>query len=592
MAAILTPMLLHLILGFGCHGAGNDDSGAVDSGPAPGDAVALGPEILCADPEASFDRFTEEGLSRGLDLDLRTDDTRFRADTGGSQGTLAAEDLDGDGDVDLAFVQWLSPANGEGPILWVHVMENDGTGHFSEVFEEYRNYEQQPGWDINSEILNHALVDLTGDALPDLLLVGTDQLLLLVNSSRPTPAHFGGLSFAIPKTIWQHKEKGTVNLTQTVAVGDVDGDGLLDILVPGNQQGGAANGELPSPVIDRLLRNRGLPVNSSMMEEIATLTPAGDPGYSLAAAMTDRDGDGDLDLLILSELPAGSNAADVPATAFFRNDGLGGDGMPLLTNDAPQLHADLAMAGMGISVHDLNGDGDLDYCLSDIGPARCLISDGQGAYFDSGVAMGLFPDTPAETGNWVTWSLELEDFDADGMLDAAIAAGRLSPEGDTTLMPNAIWQGVASDLTTGGFEDRTAMLGFGDTTDHYGMAATDLDGDGFLDLILAPRDGRPKLWMNRCSDAHWAEIRLEGTGFNRQALGARVEIDAGGRTWTREIHALRSFGQAPPRVHLGLGTIDRIDELRVRWADGSRSVAHDLPTRRTLTLRHPAWTAP
>jgi hypothetical protein len=572
-------MPFHLLLTLGCHGTAPDDTG-----PAPEATVVMGPEITCASPVESFDRFSEEAAARGLDLDLTSDDDRFRADTGGGHGTLAAEDLDRDGDVDLVFVQWLVPSTGMPPVLWIHAMENDGSGHFTEVFGEHQNLIYEPGWHLNTDLFNHSLVDLTGDALPDLLLVGTDHILILEN--------MGGLQFDTPSTIWEPHGDGTVNLTQTMAVGDVDGDGLLDILLPGNHQGGEYEGPFPYPVVDRLLLNQGPPWEKGMLLEVAALMPGDEPGHSLAAAMTDRDADGDLDLLVLSELPAGAGDGDVPPTAFYQNDGPDGEGGLRLTNVAPEIYADLEIAGMGITIHDLNGDGSLDYCLSNIGPIRCLTSDGQGAYFDSGVAMGLTPQLPDDLNNWVAWSLEMEDLDADGILDAAITAGKLSSTGDPTPMADAIWQGVTPGVTEGHFVERTVELGFGSTEDHYGMAATDLDGDGFLDLVMASRDGPPALWMNSCGDGHWTEIRLEGTGFNRQALGARIDVRAGGRSWSREIHALRSFGQSPPRVHVGLGEIDLIDELRISWPGGATSVAHDLPTRRTLTLRHPDWTAP
>ena len=547
--------------------------------------LTMGPEIRCTSPVEGFSRFSEEGLARGLNLDLHTDDPAYSDTEWVSPGTVNAEDIDGDGDIDLVFWQWLVPADGQGPVLWLHTMQNDGTGHFTERFQELKNYTQEPSWHLNDDLLNSSLVDMNGDSRPDLLMVGLTHVLFVPNA--------GDAQWGAPQTIWDPTLEGPHKLTQSMALGDIDGDGDLDVFVPGNQDGHTEEGNVPAPVIDHLLRNPGTPDSTHMLETIATLTPAGEPGYSRAAMMTDRDGDGDLDLLVLSEHPPDLEPTQVPATAFYRNDGLDADGVPSLINDAPSIQADLALSGKGIASRDLNEDGTLDHCVSDMGAIRCLMSSGRGTYDELAGSMGLVASPQIGEAEWVTWSLELEDFDADGLIDAALTAGHPSPAGEgSSGLPDAIWQGTDPGADGLRFVERTEEVGFGGNTDHYGMAAADVDGDGFLDLIQASRDGRPSLWMNSCSDGHWTEIRLEGTGLNRQAIGARIDLFAKDRSWSREIHALRGSGQSPSRVHVGLGQIDLIDELRVTWPDGSVSIVHELPTRRTLTLRHPQWTAP
>jgi hypothetical protein len=57
----------------------------------------------------------------------------------------------------------------------------------------------------------------------------------------------------------------------------------------------------------------------------------------------------------------------------------------------------------------------------------------------------------------------------------------------------------------------------------------------------------------------------------RDALGARVEVLAGERRWTRLVLAAYSFcSSCDPRVHFGLGKVSQIDAIEVTWPDGTR----------------------
>ncbi|MCP4793941.1 MAG: CRTAC1 family protein, partial [Actinomycetia bacterium] len=149
-------------------------------------------------------------------------------------------------------------------------------------------------------------------------------------------------------------------------------------------------------------------------------------------------------------------------------------------------------------------------------------------------------------------------------------------------IPDMVWRGSAE-----GFDDRTAELGFGDTDNHVGLATADLDGDGFLDVVLAGPGTTPDLWMNHCSEAAWTRIDLVGPALNREGYGARVEVTAGGTTRLRELTASRGPGQGPSEVHLGLGDAETIDRLVVTWPDGLVFKIEDVPVKRVVTVWHP-----
>jgi enediyne biosynthesis protein E4 len=70
------------------------------------------------------------------------------------------------------------------------------------------------------------------------------------------------------------------------------------------------------------------------------------------------------------------------------------------------------------------------------------------------------------------------------------------------------------------------------------------------------------------------------------AIGARVTIRAGGRTFTRELHAGSSYlSSDEPAVHAGLGPAQRIEEVTVRWPGGPVETFTNLPVNRRMTLR-------
>ncbi len=85
----------------------------------------------------------------------------------------------------------------------------------------------------------------------------------------------------------------------------------------------------------------------------------------------------------------------------------------------------------------------------------------------------------------------------------------------------------------------------------------------------------------------WIRLNLVGTRSNRDAIGARVEVEAGGRTITRQRKGGCSMQSTnDPRLLIGLGAVEEIARLTIRWPSGTvstlehLSTEHDLPGRR------------
>ena len=96
--------------------------------------------------------------------------------------------------------------------------------------------------------------------------------------------------------------------------------------------------------------------------------------------------------------------------------------------------------------------------------------------------------------------------------------------------------------------------------------------------MINHKDGPAALLRNDTkSENHWVRLELQGTKSNREAIGARVELEAGGRT----IYRLKKGGCSmlssnDPRLTVGIGTVDEVSKLTVRWPSGAVSTLEHL----------------
>lgn len=106
-----------------------------------------------------------------------------------------------------------------------------------------------------------------------------------------------------------------------------------------------------------------------------------------------------------------------------------------------------------------------------------------------------------------------------------------------------------------------------------GAVYADLNGNGALDVVLTQVAGPPMVLLNEQQTGHnWLRIKLIGNGdtVNRDAIGTKIELTAGGITQYRLVNPTRSYiSQVELPVTFGLGDNDAIDRLRIRWPDGA-----------------------
>lgn len=339
-----------------------------------------------------------------------------------STRSLALGDVDGDDDLDVFVGSWSFYGTRN------RLLINDGRSFFSDATL------QVPDQDINTESV--VLGDLDGDGDLDAFCGngyhgnGDEQNRLFLNDGTGL---FVDATWRIPVDY---------DCTQSVALGDVDGDGDLDLFL--------GNGDL-SGYQNRLYINDG----SAFFTDATSQIPAiSDETY--AVALADVDGDGDLDAFIGND---GQNR-------LYINDGSG------VYSDATAWLPVMGDQTFSIDLEDLDGDGDVDAFIGNYGKNRLYINDGTGFFDDA---------TPYQTPDDGTVSVVAGDVDGDGDID--LFAGNHLEQSSLYLNDGA-----------GGFSIASSNLP-AHSDEVQDVALGDLDGDGDLDILIG--NGHYDDWHDR-----------------------------------------------------------------------------------------------
>jgi hypothetical protein len=106
-------------------------------------------------------------------------------------------------------------------------------------------------------------------------------------------------------------------------------------------------------------------------------------------------------------------------------------------------------------------------------------------------------------------------------------------------------------------------------------------------VLVINMSDRPTLLRNETTSGHhWITIRLEGTRSNRDGIGARVRVEAGGRTQSAEVRGDGSYlSHSDVRAHFGLARSTRVDRVEIRWPSGLVETATGLAADRFYVAR-------
>ena len=131
-----------------------------------------------------------------------------------------------------------------------------------------------------------------------------------------------------------------------------------------------------------------------------------------------------------------------------------------------------------------------------------------------------------------------------------------------------------------------AAAGVANDLDGRGIGVGDFNADGRLDFYQSNARQNSLLYLGATANAgHWLELRLVGTKANRNAIGARVYVRAGGETWMRELNGGNGYSsQSTFRLHFGLGALDRVDEVEIRWPGGATELLKTVNGRPPIAI--------
>jgi hypothetical protein len=423
--------------------------------------------------------------------------------------------------------------------------------------------------------------DVDNDGRVDLYVTGYGANALYHND--------GGLVFS---DVTRDAGVGASRWSTSCAFLDMDRDGDLDLFVANYLDAARSNNRFCGDPLRKirvychplnykglasvLYRNNGKGVFADV-SAAAGIAPH--VGNGLGVAVGDYDDDGLPDVFV---------ANDAVPNFLFHNEGNGRFAEVGLAAGVAVARDGKARAGMGTEFADYDGDGRLDLVVTnhEFETHSLFRNDGGGIFTDATVESGLGPATLPFVGFGVAFF----DFDNSGALDLGIVNGHVI---DNTATFRAGSTHAQRKLLLRNLNGRRlqeigsgAGPGFARTGVGRTLIAGDVDNDGDVDLLVTNNGRPPELLRNGTFGGRAIELRLTGTASNRDALGARVTVTAGGRTQLREVKSGSSYlGQSDLRVHVGLGTAARVDRVEIRWPGGRFERLDGLPAGHIVSVQ-------
>jgi hypothetical protein len=517
---------------------------------------------------------------------------------GGNGGTWA--DIDNDGDLDIFCTSGVNS-------LWI----NNGDGTFANTTtsagllnQGCQAYEGSCGCTSADSWCPWTSWPFTGAAWGDYNADGFVDL-YVGNYETWGP---NNVLYCWPDFLYRNNGNGTfTNVSTASGIRDADGDGVVDEDYSTHPEEdrrcvrGVTWGDYNSDnrldvyisnyriMPNTLWENQGGGTFRNVADQkgCATADAVGDQGHTLGSDWGDMDNDGDLDLYTADLAhQVYWYAFGHDASALYRNNGAASGYN--FTNIRPQS----GMEQMSLSRNDwtettptwgdADNDGDLDIFVSQI-------------YMYSNYTSKMYRNNGTSSG--ITTFSDMDDFYAQCPTDPKLSPTAGSHCLKTWYTFSAAWADYDNDgdldLATSGSD--------------YWVACEDSDGDSlgecqYRDMPEAQKPSctisDPNTWCQpqyfhlyknvSNNGNHWLELKLRGTkpGNNRAGIGARVTAIVGGTSMMREVSGGTGYHstQNSLRVHFGLGSATVVNQLLVRWPDGTETTQNDVAADQVLEV--------
>lgn len=529
-------------------------------------ALILGGALALSAPDA-FPRFVDVAAKVGITLMNICGGTSKDYIVEANGNGAAFFDYNNDGDMDVLIVNGSALDNyKKGGDPMVALYKNVG-GTFVDVTRESGLVKR--GWGMGA-----CAGDYNNDGYQDLYITAYGPGTLFRNNGDGT---FADVTASAGAT--------NVHWSTNCAFGDYDRDGRLDLYVANYMtfdDSVPRRGKNPKCKFlgidvfcgpqglqgepDVLFHNNG----NGTFTDVTKSAGIKDPNYyGFGVVFSDFDNDGWPDIYV---------ANDGNPNLLFHNNRNGTFTEMGVLSGAGLNEAGRAQSGMGVGIGDYDGNGFFDIFVTN------FAGDTNTLYANLGKM--LFTDVTSLAGlgeislQYLGWGTGFEDFDNDGLPDIFVANGHVYPQVDgfETGQHYAQRKELYRNIGGGKFKEvaRDVPSDLLTPKSSRGAAFGDFDNDGNIDVLVINMNDRPSLFRNEGGNQnHWITFRLKGTRSNRDAIGARVEIQAGGKTQVGEVRSGGSYlSNNDVRLHFGLGNASRVDRIHVRWPNGN---VEDLP---------------
>ncbi|KAA5547310.1 RNA-binding protein [Roseiconus nitratireducens] len=418
--------------------------------------------------------------------------------------------------------------------------------------------------------------DLNQDGFPDLLVGNIGRNCLLLNQGDGT---FVDASESLPDDrMW----------TSSIAAADLNGDHLPEI-VAANYVDDPQVFRIPcvgsrtdchphhfSPAVDQAFLNRGdgtfeIDRDSPVIPEL--------PNYSLGAVIANFDGVHGNDVFV---------SADGKVNHYFTSQSRAETGGYRLVENAVLAGCSVGINGrqqacMGIAIGDVDTNGTLDLAITNFHneAINLFLQSRQSIFLDSARRYRLAKPTEPTLG----FGIQAADFDNDGWLDLALLNGHIYDNRDSgepyRMRPQLFrrdQKGFVAQApeSAGGYWEKKSL---GRT-----LAQLDFNRDGRMDLVGNHLDRPIAVLKNDSQSGNWLQLRLVGVESERDAVGAIVRAQFGGRVRTVWQSSGGYMVGNESILHIGLDQAKAVDELTVRWPSGKTQTFSGLPVNARLLI--------